>query len=256
MAKKYYWLKLKDDFFTQPRIKKLRRIAGGDTYTLIYLKLQLLSLKNNGILVYEGIEEDFAEEIALTIDEETDNVRFTVMYLLNQGLMEETTDGSQYALTETMKNIGSETAGAERVRRFRENQKALQSNAEALPCNSNVTKCNTEKREKRKEIDIEIEKESKGKAKRFTPPAREDVQAYIVENGYSVDAERFIDYYTANGWKVGKSTMKDWKAAVRNWNRRDKESGYRKPNEPKQSDAIKDYGDPNEVDAWADFFGS
>ena len=49
--KKYYWLKLMNDFFTQPRIKKLRKIAGGDTYTIIYLKLQLLSLKTNGVLV-------------------------------------------------------------------------------------------------------------------------------------------------------------------------------------------------------------
>ena len=55
--------------------------------------------------------------------------------------------------------------------------------------------------------------------KRFVPPSMEDVQGYITEKGYSVDAERFIDYYTANGWKVGKNSMKDWKAAVRNWER-------------------------------------
>ena len=60
---------------------------------------------------------------------------------------------------------------------------------------------------------------SNTKQYRFTPPSREDVQAYIVEKGYSVDAERFIDYYTANGWRVGKNPMKDWKATVRNWER-------------------------------------
>lgn len=58
-------------------------------------------------------------------------------------------------------------------------------------------------------------------SKRFTPPSREEVQKYINEQGYSVDAERFIDYYTANGWRVGKNPMKDWKATVRNWNRKD-----------------------------------
>ena len=97
--KKYYWLKLKEDFFRQPRIKKLRKIAGGDTYTVIYLKMQLLSLKNEGMLVFEGIEDDFIEELALTIDEDSDNVRFTVLYLINQGLMEEVRK-DEYALPE------------------------------------------------------------------------------------------------------------------------------------------------------------
>lgn len=150
MAKRYYWLKLKEDFFSQPRIKKLRKVAGGDTYTLIYLKMQLLSLKNNGILAFEGIEEDFAEEIALTIDEDADNVRFTLLYLTNQGLMQEVEEG-EFAMIETMQSIGSETAGAERVRRHREQKKALQ-------CNTAVTSCNTEKEiEIDKEREIEIE---------------------------------------------------------------------------------------------------
>lgn len=53
---------------------------------------------------------------------------------------------------------------------------------------------------------------------RFSPPSVEEVQAYCIEKGYAVDPARFVDYYTSNGWKVGKNPMKDWKAAVRNWN--------------------------------------
>lgn len=151
--KRYYWLKLKEDFFTQPRIKKLRRIAGGDTYTLIYLKLQLLSIKNSGTLIFEGIEDDFIEELALTIDEEVDNVKFTVMYLINQGLMEEV-EKDEYALVEARQNIGSETASTIRSRRSREQQKALQ-------CNTVATICNTEiDIEKEIEIDKDLDKES------------------------------------------------------------------------------------------------
>ena len=60
---------------------------------------------------------------------------------------------------------------------------------------------------------------------KFIPPSRECVQKYISEQGYSVDADRFIDYYTANGWKVGKNRMKDWKAAVRNWERSNNDTG-------------------------------
>lgn len=63
------------------------------------------------------------------------------------------------------------------------------------------------------------------KTKRFTPPTLEEVEDYCLERGNSVDPERFIDYYTSNGWKVGKNTMKDWKAAVRTWEKSDKQQG-------------------------------
>ena len=65
-----------------------------------------------------------------------------------------------------------------------------------------------------------IEKESKEKSMRFSPPTRQNVAEYCAEKGYSgFDVERFLDYYTSNGWMVGKNKMKDWKAAVRNWAR-------------------------------------
>ena len=122
MAKKYYWLKLMNNFFTQPKIKKLRRIAGGDTYTIIYLKMQLLSLKDNGKLFFEGIEDNFAEEIALTIDEETENVEVTIQYLMSQGLLEIASD-NEFVMTETQALIGSESDSKERVRAYRKRKK-------------------------------------------------------------------------------------------------------------------------------------
>lgn len=222
-TKKYYWLKLKDDFFRDKRIKKLRRIAGGDTYTVIYLKMQLLSIKNNGVLVYEGIEDNFAEELALELDEDIENIKVTLAFLQGNGMIEETKP-DHFLMTETIKCIGSESASAERVRKHRERkaQKALQ-------CNTEVTISNTEiEKEKDIEIDteieieqeIEIEKEKKsGKAKRFTKPTLAEVQAYCTERNNNVDAEHFYDYYEANGWKVGKNSMKDWKASVRTWER-------------------------------------
>ena len=151
--KKYYWLKLKEDFFRQPRMKKLRKVAGGDTYTIIYLKMQLLSLENEGMLFFEGIEDDFIEELALTIDEDPDNVRFTVLFLIDQGLMEEVRK-DEYALPEAIKAIGSEGASAERVRKHRDKQKALQSNGEVTDSNGSETNCNTEL-----ELDKELYKE-------------------------------------------------------------------------------------------------
>ncbi len=62
-------------------------------------------------------------------------------------------------------------------------------------------------------------KEKEEKQKRFTPPSVEEVRAYVNETGYSVDPQRFVDFYASKGWMVGKNKMKDWKAAVRTWNR-------------------------------------
>ncbi|MEG1074910.1 MAG: hypothetical protein RSF84_07205 [Ruthenibacterium sp.] len=59
---------------------------------------------------------------------------------------------------------------------------------------------------------------------RFVKPTVKDIALFCAESGISVDANRFVDYYDSNGWHVGKSTMKDWKAAVRGWARRDAKS--------------------------------
>lgn len=65
----------------------------------------------------------------------------------------------------------------------------------------------------------------KGGVARFKPPSANDVNAYCLERKNAVDAECFIDHYTANGWKVGKNPMKDWKAAVRTWERNNLNNG-------------------------------
>lgn len=171
--KKYYWLKLKNDFFNNRQIKKLRRIAGGDTYTIIYLKLQLLSIDNGGIIEYKGTEKDIFEQLELEIDEDIDNIKITMNFLMANDLLE-CVDNDVF-LNEVPNLIGSECKSAERVRKYRknkelENQKALQSNnktlqcnAPPLQCNTDVTKCNTEKekeKEKEKELDLELERET------------------------------------------------------------------------------------------------
>lgn len=70
------------------------------------------------------------------------------------------------------------------------------------------------------------------KEKKFKKPTLEEVEAYCKERNNNVNAELFIDYYESNGWKVGKNSMKDWKAAIRTWERnrvnQHKESRYEK----------------------------
>ena len=70
---------------------------------------------------------------------------------------------------------------------------------------------------------LEEGEKTKRREKRFVPPTLEEVQAYITENNYIIDAQKFIDYYQSNGWIVGKTKMKDWKATVRGWERREQE---------------------------------
>lgn len=69
---------------------------------------------------------------------------------------------------------------------------------------------------------VEEEADKPPKRTRFIPPTVDQVQQYCQEKGYAIDPQRFIDYYESNGWMVGKNKMKDWKAAVRSWNSREK----------------------------------
>lgn len=156
MAKKYYWLKLKTDFFNSKEIKKLRKTAGGDTFVIIYLKMQLLSLQSDGKLYYDGIEDDFASEIALTLDEDAENVRLTIAFLQHCGLIECISE-EEYFMSQVPEITGKECDSAQRVRNYRAKQ--------ALQCNTDVTKCNTEiEKEKDKELDSEEEEEAEKKS--------------------------------------------------------------------------------------------
>ena len=146
-SKKYFWLKLKDDFFTTREVKKLRKIAGGDTYTVIYLKLQLLSIKREGLLVYEGTENNLVEQLALELDEDEDNVMVTLSFLEQNKLIEQLSQ-DEYLLSNVPESIGSETGAAERMRKMRENRNNV------TPQLQGVTESYTE-------IEKEIEKDKR-----------------------------------------------------------------------------------------------
>lgn len=180
--KKYYWLKLKDDFFRDKKMKKLRNIAGGDTYTIIYLKMQLLSLKNSGVLIFENVEDTFEEEIALEIDEKVEDVKVCLLYLGKTGLLE--CKDNEYVLPQTIDCIGSETAVAERVRRSRERKKQI----EALHCNSSKTNCNTE-------IDIEIDIEKERREEKEIEKKEEKRKATKVATVYYPEDERLDETF-------------------------------------------------------------
>lgn len=148
--KRYYWIQLTQDFFKSKEMKLLRKIAGGDTHTIIYLKMMLISLEDGGCIYYDGLADNLAEEIALMIDENVEDIKITLLFLESKGLLTRKND-RDYFLEQVPEMVGSETASARRVRKFRENQLALQ-------CNNDVTKRNGDI-DIEKDIDIDIEKD-------------------------------------------------------------------------------------------------
>lgn len=251
--KRYYWLKLKDDFFNQKEIKRLRKIAGGDTYTIIYLKMLLVSLKNEGKIYFDGIEEDFASEIALELDEDEENVKVTLAYLRSKGLVEMDSEDEM-----TMQNmaslIGSETESAVRMRRSRSRKASLSDGPVTRQLQSGYTEI---EKEIEKEIDIEIYKPSDDSlppalvSKVDTEPIKKKVKQVKHKHGeyknvlltdeeleklkaeYSDLDDRIerLSSYIASTGKVYKSHY----ATIRNWARKDKEQPKQQPryNQPR-----------------------
>lgn len=183
-------MKLKENFFQDKTIKKLRKIAGGDTYTVIYLKLMLLGLKDGGKLFFDGVENSFHEELALEIDEDSENVKFTLMFLEKTGLLEEINE-SELFLTRMPEMIGSETDKAELMRRKRA-QNRVQSGNNVTGALPGVTLCYTEiEKEKDKEIDTEIEREKDGTADEPPAPPRPPVPYEAIKDFYNLTCSSF-----------------------------------------------------------------
>lgn len=140
--KRFYWWRLKKNFFTQITIKKLRRSENGDTKAIIYLQMVLMTIDNDGYIQYEGVEADICDEIAIALDEDSDIVKETVEQLKDMGLIETAED--DYFLPEAKNGIDSEADSTERSRkcRARKKEKALQCNTDATDSNANATDSN------------------------------------------------------------------------------------------------------------------
>lgn len=93
--KRYYYLQMPEDFFSSERITRMRTIAGGDTFTIIYLKMQLQALQNNGVLEFDK-DCEIAEAIAEAITEDSENVRLAMDYLSRNNLLEVRDNGDCY----------------------------------------------------------------------------------------------------------------------------------------------------------------
>lgn len=167
-AKKYYWLKLKEDFFEDDTIEWIEDQPNGEKYSLFYLKLCLKSLKTNGILIRnvgEMLIPYDVKKLAEATRTDVDTVRVAMDLFKNIGLIQILENGEIY-LSQLKNMVGSETSKAQLMRNKRERDKQKQLEAPKNEDGNNVTKalpnCYTEieiEKEKEKEKDIEIEKE-------------------------------------------------------------------------------------------------
>ena len=214
--KKYYWLKLKRDFFKRHDIRIIEEMPNGKEYLLFYLKLLVESIDHEGELRFSDTIPYNEQMLSVITNTNIDVVRSAMKLFVELKMIEVQDDATIY-MAEVNKLVGSEWASAERMRNLRKKQ-------QASLCDTNVRDSDTEK-----EIDKELDKEkdSNKPQKRFTKPTLEEVQAYCAVRGKGVDAQKWYDHYTANGWKVGKNPMKDWKAAVRTWERSGSNGGSR-----------------------------
>lgn len=186
--KKYYWLKLKENFFEEKQIKYLRSLPDGDKIVIAYLKMQLKSLKTEGFIKYDSILPSNIDELAMVLDENINIIKLMIGALQKVNAVEILDDGSFYMIA-MQDLIGKEGESAERVRRFRERQEQ-----KLLQCNNDVTKCNTEIE---KDIDIDKEKEIE---------IEKDTNIEII-NDWEIKFDKFYKNYPK---KVQKQNVKKW----------------------------------------------
>lgn len=181
--KKFFWIKLKQDFFNDPYIKLLRRMAGGDTYTIIYLEMLVKSASTDGMLYFQGAGQDIAEELSLILDENVEDVRALLAYLEAKKLITHPEIKEDVFLVASADLTGSETDSAMRMRKFRERQ-MLQGNGQASLSYADVTDRYDKKEiEIDKETDIDIDKELDIKTDLETDKQKlENKQSSVVTN--------------------------------------------------------------------------
>ena len=126
-SKKYFWIKLQKTFYSDVCVKKLRSLAGGDTYIIIYQKLLLETICNDGLLILKNICDEPSEEIALLIDEDEGNIK-ACLNILHSLKLCEFNNNNELFFHQALENTGKESESTKRVRAYRERQKNISQN--------------------------------------------------------------------------------------------------------------------------------
>ena len=217
--KRFYWLKLQEDFFEDETIRYIEEQENGIKYSNFYLKLCLKSLRTDGKLIRlvgEMLIPYDVRSLSSLTGVDPDTVRCAMDLFQKIGCVK-VLDSGELFISQLSELVGSETDKAKIMRAARAREKSIGNNVTAA-----LPECYPEK-EKEKEKEKELDREKEKKRTRFFPPSVDEVRAYCQERKNGIDPEAFVDYYTANGWVQGKGKpIKDWKATVRIWESREK----------------------------------
>nr|DAW53103.1 MAG TPA: replisome organizer protein [Caudoviricetes sp.] len=194
-------------------MKLMRKLPGGEEITIIYLKIMLVSLADEGKIYFEGLADDLAEELALLIDEDPEAIRMALLFLSQKNLLT-TSDNFQYKLEQVPEMIGSETASTRRSRKHREFQKALQCNTDATKRNGDI--------EIDKDIDIDnntpispsLAENLKTSGIRINEKQHQQLLEYVGLDGMSFELLNHAIEITS---EIHRPSFKYLKAILENW---------------------------------------
>ena len=238
------WIKIVTDIFDDEKILMIETLPECDTIIVIWFKLLCLAGKKNNSGVFQMGHMPYTDEMFSTIFRRPLNtVRLALKTFEQFGMIEiihDTVTIPNWGKHQSIDQIESRNAYMKNyMREYREKQKLISSGKSNCKVNSKSNVSDADKireeeiREDKSRGDIEnatdINVGSKP-SKRFIPPTEDMVVDYCLSRDRDVEdahrfAQRFVDYYTSNGWMVGKNKMKDWKAAVRTWEQKEKPQG-------------------------------
>lgn len=218
------WIKLTTDMFDNRKIKALRRLPDGNNIVLIWVMLLTLAgrCNSNGLIFLTENIPYTPKMLADELQFEENTVKLALEALQRFGMIQ--TDGFLSITNwEKYQNVDRLTELREYNRLAQQRSRANRKQIAGVNDKSMTSQSCHET-----DIDIEEDKDKEKEkkedikpAKRFIPPTLEEVTAYCTERHNKVDPQHFIDHYASNGWTVGRNHMRDWKAAVRNWERND-----------------------------------
>lgn len=196
-TKIYFWLKLDNNFYKNLAIKKARRLAGGDTMVIIYQKLMLESLQNNGVLYFEGVLENIVEELSLQLDEDIENVAMTLDLFTKSGLIQ-LNDSNDIEMLQVPALIDQETNWSKYKRDTRKKEDVKKLDI-VQPLSNH---CPTEiELEKEKELEKEIKLESESEK----------------EDNADSDYKKLTDFYQGNFGVISQLISEDIKFNLKDY---------------------------------------
>ena len=215
-SKKYYYLKLKDNFYDSEEMIILQNMPDGYLYSDILMKLYLRSLKNNGKLMFKDVIPYTPSALSQVVRHQVGTVEKALRIFQELGLIEVLDNGAIYML-DIQNFIGESSTEADRIRQYRAKIKEDKTSVQMLQQMYN--KC-TPDIDINIDIDKDIDINKDKKIKNFIKPTLEEIQNYITEKNLKVDGKQFYDYFTEGNWVDAKGNkVKNWKQKLLTWNK-------------------------------------